>query len=100
MVAFLMSLRGGFTTFPCYPCLWDSRNTATHYQKRDWLHRTEFTVGMNNVKWKALVDPRKVLMPLLHIKLGLMKQFVTALDKESAANVGLETFSLSCLKLR
>ncbi|MGH0131081.1 UNVERIFIED_CONTAM: hypothetical protein FKN15_044993 [Acipenser sinensis] len=30
-------------------------------------------------------DPRKVLMPLLHIKLGLMKQFVRALDKESAA---------------
>ena len=42
-------------------------------------------MGRNYVKWEPLVDPRKVLMPLLHIKLGLMKQFVTALDKESAA---------------
>lgn len=31
------------------------------------------------------MNPRKVLMPPLHIKLGLMKQFVAALDKESAA---------------
>src|ERR1700743_2140370 len=40
---------------------------------------------MNNVKWEPLIDPRKVLVPPLHIKLGLIKQFVTALDKESAA---------------
>ncbi|KAL7851918.1 hypothetical protein SRHO_G00177030 [Serrasalmus rhombeus] len=39
----------------------------------------------NNVKWEPLVDPRKVLMPPLHIKLGLIKQFVRALDKESRA---------------
>ncbi len=28
-----------------------------------------------------LVDPKEVLLPSLHIKLGLMKQFVKALDK-------------------
>ncbi|KAL7877007.1 hypothetical protein SRHO_G00036500 [Serrasalmus rhombeus] len=44
-----------------------------------------FSVGKNNVKWEPLVDPRKVLMPPLHIKLGLIKQFVRALDKESRA---------------
>ena len=38
------------------------------------------------------MDPRKVLMPPLHIKLGLMKQFVTALDKESAAFEYLRDF--------
>ncbi|XP_058859314.1 uncharacterized protein LOC131702005 [Acipenser ruthenus] len=54
--------------------------------------RTEFSVGRNNVKWEPLVDPRKVLMPPLHIKLGLMKQFVRALDKESAAFKYLQDF--------
>ncbi len=29
-----------------------------------------------------MVDPGKVLLPALHIKLGLMKQFVKALSKE------------------
>ena len=47
--------------------------------------RTEFSLGRNIVKWEPLVDPRKMLMPPLHIKLGFMKQFVTASDKESAA---------------
>ena len=31
------------------------------------------------------MEPHKVLMPPLHIKLGLMKQFVTALNKDSPA---------------
>ena len=35
--------------------------------------------------WEPLVDPRIALMPPLHIKLGLMKQFVKALNQESAA---------------
>ena len=37
---------------------------------------------MNNVKWEPLIDPRKALMLPLHIKLVLIKQFVTALDKD------------------
>ncbi|KAL6487813.1 hypothetical protein MHYP_G00044390 [Metynnis hypsauchen] len=85
MVSFLMGLQGGFTKYPCFICLWDSRDTKAHYHRRDWPQRTEFTVGKNNVKWEPLVDPRKVLMPPLHIKLGLIKQFVRALDKESRA---------------
>ncbi|XP_051552787.1 uncharacterized protein LOC127440312 [Myxocyprinus asiaticus] len=92
MVAFLMGLQGGFTKFPCYLCLWDSRDTKAHYHRRDWPQWTEFSVGRNNVKWEPLVDPRKVLMPPLHIKLGLMKQFVRALDKESAAFKYLQDF--------
>lgn len=78
MIAFLMSLQGRFTKFPCYLCLWDSRDTKTHYHERYWPKRTEFTMGKHNIKWEPLVDPRKVLMPPLHIKLGLMQQFMAA----------------------
>jgi hypothetical protein len=92
MVAFLMGLQGGFTKHPCYLCLWDSRDTEAHYHRRDWPQRTEFFVGRNNVKWEPLVDPLNVLMPPLHIKLGLMKQFVSALDKESTAFKYLQDF--------
>ena len=56
-----------------------------HYHRKDWPQRTEFSVGKSNVKWEPLKKPQKVLMPPLHIKLGLIKQFVAALDKESAA---------------
>ncbi|XP_073511089.1 uncharacterized protein [Phyllobates terribilis] len=85
MVSFLMGLQGSFTKCPCFLCLWDSRDTKVHYHRKDWPQRTEFSVGKSNVKWEPLIEPLKVLMPPLHIKLGLIKQFATALDKESAA---------------
>lgn len=85
MVAFLMGLQGGFTKFPCFLCLWDSRETTNHYKKKEWKMRDEFKIGEKNVKFEPLVDYNKVLMPPLHIKLGLIKQFVKALDKESEA---------------
>ncbi|XP_073526806.1 uncharacterized protein [Phyllobates terribilis] len=84
MVSFLMGLQGGFTKFPCFFCLWDSRDTKAHYHRKDWPQRTEFSVGKSNVKWEPLIEPLKVLISSLHIKLGLIKQFVTTLDKESA----------------
>ena len=45
--------------------------------------RKTLQVGVKNVERKSLVDPqKKVLLPPLHIKLGLMKQFVKALPKQ------------------
>lgn len=84
MLAFLMDLQGGFTKFCSYLCLWGSRDTKTYYERWDRPQQTKF-IERTNVKWVPLVDPQKVMMPPVHIKLGLMKQFVTCLDKESAA---------------
>ena len=92
MMAFLMGLQGGFTKFPCYLCLWDSRDTASHYKRKQWPSRTEYLVGKHNVKCEPLVKPEKILFPPLHLKLGLMKQFVSALDKESDAFRYLRNF--------
>ena len=85
MIAFLMGMQGGFTKYPCHLCLWDSRDTKAHYEKQVWPKRKEFVIGDKNVKHDPLIDPKKVLMPPLHIKLGLIKQFVKALDKEGPA---------------
>jgi hypothetical protein len=38
--------------------------------------------GAKNIAQERLVDPQKVLLPPLHIKLGLMKQFVKALQRD------------------
>lgn len=50
----------------------------------------DFVIGEKNVKWEPLVEQEKILMPPLHIKLGLIKQFVKALDPDSAAFKHLE----------
>lgn len=48
----------------------------------NWLQKSVFS--MNNVIWKPLLDPWNILLPPLLWQLGLMKLFVTVLDKESA----------------
>ena len=85
MIAFLKGMQGGFTKYPCYLCLWDSRETKAHYQKHVWPKREEFVVREKNVKNIPLINPKKVLLLPLYIKLGLIKQFVKALDKNGAA---------------
>ena len=76
VVALLLGLQGGFTKHCCFLCLWDSRDTKQHYVRKTWRERDTFTLGKENVKYKPLVDPKRVILPPLHIKLGLMKNFV------------------------
>jgi len=72
----------GYTKYPCFLCLWDSRDRMNHYKRKIWTQRTSFEVNSMNVIREPLVNSNRVLLPPLHIKLGLMKQFVKALKKE------------------
>ena len=78
-------MQGVFTKYPCYLCLWESRDTKAHYQKQVWPKCEEFVVGEKNVKNVPLIKPKKVLLPHLRFKLYLIIQFVKALDKDGAA---------------
>ena len=82
MVNFLLGQQSGFTKFPCFLCHWDSRARAEHWERKDWPERTDMVVGQKNVIAEPLVDRSNIIFPPLHIKLGLMKQFVKALDKD------------------
>ena len=64
MVSFPMDLQGGFTKLHFFLCVWDSRDNTSHYHRKDWLQRSEFSVGNDNVKWESLIEPQKVLMPI------------------------------------
>lgn len=59
---------------------------------------TDTTVGAHNIKYEPLVIPQNVLLPPPHIKLRLLKQYVRALDKESAAFKYLRKFSEANVK--
>ena len=80
MFCFLLGLQGGYTKHSCFLCLWDSRAHSLHYIQREWPIREFLLVGQHNVTHDALVPRSKILMPPLHIKLGLIKQFTKALD--------------------
>jgi hypothetical protein len=50
---------------------------------KKWPLHSETTPGQKNVAHPALVDKLKIYLPPLHIKLGLIKIFVKAMDEES-----------------
>lgn len=73
----------GFTKFQCY---FLPIGQQGHLSTQVTADRVQG--GMNNVKWEPLLERRKVLVP----PLGIMKQFVAALDKESASFRYLQDF--------
>ena len=40
------------------------------YRKRDRLRRTEIAMRKSTIRWKPLVNPRKIIIPPFHIKLA------------------------------
>ena len=85
MLGFLLGLQGGYTKYSCFLCLWDSRADAEHFKKKVWPLRKDLVPGSGNVQNPPLVDRNKILMPPLHIKLGMIKQYVKAMNKEGEA---------------
>lgn len=86
VVAILCGLQGGYTRHCCFLCLWNSRADDQHYKKKKWSVRTKPVVGEANVQRKPLIENREnIILPPLHIKLGLIKNFAKKLDKEGEA---------------
>jgi hypothetical protein len=83
VVALLLGMQLGYTKHMCFLCLWDSRDESNHYVRKEWPARQEFIPGVKNIVHLPLVDPSKIILPPLHIKLGLMKNFVKAMKKDA-----------------
>ena len=81
-------MQAGFTKYCCFLCLWA---ISQHYKQKDLGSRSPFVPDEHSLKENPLVDINKVLLPPLHIKLGLMKNFVKALHKNGAAFQHLST---------
>lgn len=87
VIALLMGLQSGYTKYNCFLCLYDSRARNEHWSRETWPERTEYTPGAYNVKSRALVPRENIILPPLHIKLGLMTQFVKAVGKTNEAAI-------------
>lgn len=68
---------------PCFICEWDSRARDKHWKVTHWPKRENLQPGSKNIMSEPIVQPDKILLPPLHIKLGLMKQVTKALQKDS-----------------
>ncbi|GBM46480.1 hypothetical protein AVEN_78876-1 [Araneus ventricosus] len=96
VIAILVGLQAGYTKFCCFLCQWDSRDRKKHYIKEVWPKRQFLISGVNNVENESLVASEKILLPPLHFKPGLMKNFVKAMD---CGGSGLQCFRLKFPKV-
>ena len=78
----LLVLKGGYTKFPCFVYLWDNRANEFHYKQKECPEKTKFNPGFHNITGVPLVDKERVLLLPFHIKLGLIRNFVKALNQE------------------
>lgn len=85
MVALVLGLQLGWTKYCCFLCEWDSRDRKSHYIRTKWPDRESLTPGKKNVIAFPLAERDKICLRVLHIKLGLMKNFVKGLQKDGAA---------------
>ena len=85
MMSIVLGLQAVYTKHPCFLCRWDSRANDCHYTKNNWPPRTSFTPDFNDVKCPFLIDLQSILLPPLHIKLGLMKNCTKAQNQDGAA---------------
>jgi hypothetical protein len=79
-----MGLQDGYTTYSCLICLCDSRATDQRYIQKLWSEMGQFIAGTQNVIHEALLPRQNTFLPPLRVKLKLLKQFVKALNSNSA----------------
>lgn len=93
VIGLLMGLQSGYTKHPCFLCEWDSRARTHHFIVKQWPERVRYEIGHKNVVNQPLVDPKNIILPPLHIKLGLCKNFVKAIrENEGAINYLVKLF--------
>lgn len=76
-------------TNPCVLCNWKgtfrSNKQFEQYHQANIEQRSEFIVGKDSVVAQPLIKLEKVILPALHIKIGLFSQFVKQIDESSLA---------------
>ena len=83
VIAILIGLQLGCTKYCCFLCLWDSVAKSEHYVRKQWPPSLISHPDQHNIANISVVPQEKIILPPLHIKLGLFKQSVKAFNKES-----------------
>jgi len=88
-IVLLLGLQLGCTKFWSFLREWDSRYRKHYYIQKQWPKREPFIPGQKNVTNTPLINPEKVYLPLLHIRLGI-KKFRQGVDQNSAGFMDFE----------
>jgi hypothetical protein len=71
----LMGLQKSYAKFYCFLCMWDRRARSVLYSKKNCPLYKSHTLRTKNIAHQPLVDPCKMLLIPLYIKLGSHEKF-------------------------
>ena len=87
MVELILGLQGGYTKYPCFLCLWNCWGDNQHHVRQEWpLLRQGLKPDLHNIQSQLLIESNKILLLPLHIKLGVKKNFVKAMNREDSCS--------------
>ena len=81
----LLRLQTGYMKYYCFLCYWDSRARDKHYTIKVWYERDSFEPGQRNAAEDPVLDTKNLILPPLHIKLGIVRNFVKAIVRNGNA---------------
>ena len=91
VVGLLSGIKSGFAKFQCFLCHFEGRQRHLHYVNHDWQQRHDVEpIGEFSIHADALVPRENIYLPPLHIKLGLFKQYVKAMDQSGVGFMYLD----------
>ena len=92
----------GYTKYICFLCMWDTRAREKHWDEANWPLRPTLKPEDPNILHEPLDDRNNIIFLLLHIKLGIMNQFVKALptDGDSFKYIAVAVPRLSIEKIK
>lgn len=84
VVQILVGLRPGYIKHQCFICEFEGHSEANTYSKKKWKKRDKASkIGEKSIIAKPLVEFEDIILPALHIKLGLITSFVKNLQAEA-----------------
>ena len=84
VVGLLCGLQPGNIKHCCFLCDFDNRD-KNRWNKVEWPARNYKDANGKNMEVFPIIDPTKIILPPLHIKLGCMTQFIKILPKDGRA---------------
>ena len=81
VISMLLGMPSGYIKYCCFLCYLENRARSQHYMQKDWPKKSFYVSSTKNVCQTPIVDSSKIILPPLHIKLGLLKNFVKAMNK-------------------
>ena len=76
----LWGQQGGYTKYLCFLCLWDSSAKNEHWIREQRPKKMSLQLEKITFFIESFIPHDKVILSPLHIKLGLVKQYVKKLE--------------------